>query len=54
MQNNTMRPVLLSFIILLTATVSCRHIYRENREILNLSGTWKFQLDSANAGIQEK
>jgi hypothetical protein len=49
-----MRSLLLSFVVLLIITASCRKTYKEHTEIMDLSGTWKFQLDSAKVGIQEK
>jgi len=35
-------------------TVSCHWPYQEEAGVIDLSGTWKFQLDSANTGIKEK
>ena len=39
---------------MLILMASCQTAYRDYNEIIDLSGTWKFQLDSANMGIQEK
>ena len=40
-------------IAILALSTSCRQ-QANNREVIGLSGSWKFQLDSLNVGIQEK
>ena len=35
-------------------TVSCHRTYQEDAEVIDLSGTWKFQLDPDNAGWKGK
>ena len=34
--------------------ISCQQSYQEVNETIDLSGTWKFQLDSANVGMMDK
>jgi hypothetical protein len=49
-----MRFILLSVVVLLTVTTSCRHSFKNYNKVTDLSGTWKFQLDPDNLGIKEK
>ena len=34
--------------------IGCQPSFQDYNQTIDLSGTWKFQLDSANLGIQEK
>jgi hypothetical protein len=49
-----MRYSLLGSMVVLLITVGCSHPVKYTRQFADLSGTWKFQLDSANIGDQEK
>ena len=49
-----MRPSIIVVLFWLIITTSCRQSYKDYNESIDLSGTWKFQLDSANQGITEK
>ena len=44
----------LFVVLLFLAGISCQQSIQDHNENINLSGTWKFQLDSANVGIREK
>ncbi|MGM0377938.1 MAG: sugar-binding domain-containing protein [Bacteroidota bacterium] len=45
--------IIISAILLIVAT-SCRQSFQDYAEVKDLSGTWKFQLDPDNVGMQEK
>ena len=49
-----MKFELTTFIFLLVISTGCRHAYKNYNETIVLSGTWKFQLDSANVGMRDK
>jgi len=49
-----MRFTLISCVFLLIMFTGCRQPNHGFNETMDLSGTWNFQLDSANVGIQEK
>ena len=49
-----MKFILMNFAFLLVLSIGCRHTYKNYNETIDLSGTWKFQLDSANAGMNDK
>ena len=49
-----MRITLLSLLILLLLASSCHKSSHDYNQRMDLSGIWKFQLDSANVGLREK
>ena len=49
-----MRFLVIGLVFICVVGTSCRHSYDERTETIDLSGNWKFQLDSASVGIQEK
>jgi hypothetical protein len=49
-----MRLMSLISAILIIFLTNCHQIFDEHTETIDLSGNWKFQLDSASVGIQDK
>ena len=49
-----MRLRLLVIISLVLLFTGCNQLFQDFTEIVDLSGEWKFQLDSANVGMQEE
>jgi hypothetical protein len=53
-KKSIMRLIFKSFIVMAIMTTSCRQSFQNYTKTVDLSGPWKFQLDSASVGIQEK
>jgi len=49
-----MKYTVFGFIILAAISSACRNSYNDLTSIIDLSGSWAFQLDSANTGITDK
>jgi len=49
-----MRATLISLVFLLIIVSSCQESFQDVNQTMDLSGTWKFQLDPDNVGIKEK
>ncbi len=49
-----MRITLISLFVALVTLTSCHQTFKNYNETLDLSGIWKFRLDSANVGIRGK
>jgi len=49
-----MKFTLINLFVLTVLMTSCHKSFQDYNEYIDLSGVWKFQLDSANVGIQEK
>jgi hypothetical protein len=49
-----MRFISVSVFFLLLTVLGCQPSFQNYNQTIDLSGTWKFQLDSANMGIKEK
>jgi hypothetical protein len=49
-----MRFALIGSLALLVISAGCHKPLRDSFEVADLSGTWKFQLDSGNIGMKEK
>jgi hypothetical protein len=49
-----MRHSLTGVFVLLIITTSCRQSFHNYSETVDLSGPWKFQLDSANVGMKDQ
>jgi hypothetical protein len=49
-----MRFTFISFVIVLLLTTSCHQSFQNVNQTVDLSGTWNFQLDSTNVGIEDK
>lgn len=55
MKNSTFRPVVCALVLILTLGSSCKEKPVINtREVITLSGSWRFALDSAGIGEAEK
>ena len=49
-----MRLSSICLVFLVISTTSCRQSLQNDHETVDLTGTWKFRLDSANVGMQQK
>jgi hypothetical protein len=49
-----MRFAFISVVLLLIIMAGCHKSFQDTIETVNLSGTWKFQLDPDNVGMKDK
>ena len=49
-----MKYSLIYIVVLLMITSGCHQSFQDSTEIMDLSGTWKFQLDPENVGMKDK
>ena len=49
-----MRLIFKIFVVIAIMTTGCRRSFQNDHETVDLTGTWKFRLDSANVGMQQK